>query len=86
MPKLGYPFKVSDKKTKHFWRLADGAAPADDDERSSSIIRMMMMLMLRCWIAGNGNETGNGRERGRAGEGEGEWKTEELWLGLRKDI
>lgn len=69
MPKLGYPIKMSDKKTKHFWRLADGAAPAapaDDDggEGSSSIIRMMMlMMMLRRWIAGNGNETGNARRR-----------------------
>lgn len=81
MPKLGYPIKMSDKKTKHFWRLADGAAPAapaaaddDDGEGRSSIIRMMMlMMMLRRWIAGNGNETGNAR---RSREEESGMRTE----------
>lgn len=64
---------MSDKKTKHFWRLADGAAPADG-EGSSSIIRMMMlMMMLRRWIAGNGNETGNAR---RSREEESGMRTE----------
>lgn len=78
MPKLGYPIKMSDKKTKHFWRLADGAAPAaaddDDGEGSSSIIRMMMlMMMFRRWIAGNGNETGYAR---RSREEESGMRTE----------
>lgn len=69
---------MSDKKTKQFWRLADGAAPAaaddDDGEGSSSIIRMMMlMMMLRRWIAGNGNVTGNAR---RSREDESGMRTE----------